>query len=231
MNAREKLQAELDAGLYSFDATDFNENTYNKNETYYKKLNEVNRGVDTYWLSKNLRTAVNHQHSIYIDGGENDVRWGIELKYAGNKGVMRDSKRDTYGAGLFLDYRIGKFQLMNRASYDANRSTDSPYSPSRSSPTCCPTTCRSTRPRATTSRTCVSAIRRYPLYEREYLNNFSRSNDRMLQDNFAINFYATPHFTAKAWITLSQRSYESRVSSIRCRPRTAPSQRLRSWVR
>ena len=126
MNAREKLQAELDAGLYSFDATDFNENIYNKNETYYKKLNEVNRGVDTYWLSKNLRTAVNHQHSIYIDGGENDVRWGIELKYAGNKGVMRDSKRDTYGAGLFLDYRIGKFQLMNRASYDANRSTDSP---------------------------------------------------------------------------------------------------------
>lgn len=59
MNAREKLQAELDAGLYAFDATDFNENTYNKNETYYKKLNEVNRGVDTYWLSKNLRTAVN----------------------------------------------------------------------------------------------------------------------------------------------------------------------------
>ena len=50
-----------------------------------------------------------------------------------------------------------------------------------------------------------------PLYEREYLNNFSRSNYRTLQDNFAINFYATPHFTAKAWITLSQRSYESRV--------------------
>ena len=211
MNAREKLQAELDAGLYSFDATDFNENIYNKNETYYKKLNEVNRGVDTYWLSKNLRTAVNHQHSIYIDGGENDVRWGIELKYAGNKGVMRDSKRDTYGAGLFLDYRIGKFQLMNRASYDANRSTDSPYSFSQFShmlPYNVPID-ETTGNYLQNLRFGYSALN--PLYEREYLNNFSRSNYRTLQDNFAINFYATPHFTAKAWITLSQRSYESRV--------------------
>lgn len=171
----------------------------------------MNRGVDTYWLSKNLRTSVNHQHSIYIDGGENDVRWGIELKYAGNKGVMRDSKRDTYGAGLFLDYRIGKFQLMNRASYDANRSTDSPYSFSLFShmlPYNVPID-ETTGNYLQNLRFGYSALN--PLYEREYLNNFSRSNYRTLQDNFAINFFATPHFTAKAWITLSQRSYESRV--------------------
>ena len=211
MNAREKLQAELDAGLYAFDATDVTENTYTTNQTYYQKLNEVNRGVDTYWLSKNLRTALNHQHSIYIDGGENDVRWGIELKYAGNKGVMRDSKRDTYGAGLFLDYRIGKFQIMNRASYDANNSSDSPYSFSQFShmlPYNVPID-ETTGKYLQNLRFGYSTLN--PLYEREYLNNFNRSNYRTLQDNFAINFYATPHFTAKAWITLSQRNYESRV--------------------
>lgn len=210
MNAREKLQAELDAGLYAFDAPDFSESIYTKNETYYQKLNEVNRGVDTYWLSKNLRTSVNHQHSLYIDGGENDVRWGIELKYAGNKGVMRDSKRDTYGAGLFLDYRIGRFQLMNRVSYDANGSTDSPYSFSQFShmlPYNVPID-EETGKYLQKLRFGYSVLN--PLYEREYLSSFSKSKYHTLQDNLAVNFYATPHLTAKAWITLSRRTAEQR---------------------
>ena len=211
MNAREKLQAELDGGIYSFDATDFTESVYQKNQEYYAKLNEVNRGVDTYWLSKNLRTAVNHQHSLYIDGGENDVRWGVELKYAGNKGVMRDSKRDTYGAGLFLDYRIGRFQLMNRASYDANNSTDSPYSFSQFShmlPYNVPID-ETTGKYLQKLRFGQSALN--PLYEREYLNSFDKSKYHTLQNNFAINFYATPHFTAKAWIAFSQRISDDRT--------------------
>jgi len=100
---------------------------------------------------------------------------------------------------------------MNRASYDANRSTDSPYSFSQFShmlPYNVPID-ETTGNYLQNLRFGYSALN--PLYEREYLNNFSRSNYRTLQDNFAINFYATPHFTAKAWITLSQRSYESRV--------------------
>lgn len=33
------------------------------------KNNYVTRGVDTYWLSKPLRTGVNHNHSLNINGG------------------------------------------------------------------------------------------------------------------------------------------------------------------
>ena len=40
---------------------------------YNQKLNNVVRGVDTYWLSKPLRTVFNHKHSLYLDGGTEDL--------------------------------------------------------------------------------------------------------------------------------------------------------------
>ena len=57
MNAREKLQMEWDAGVYE-PSNDKSMNRYNQ------LLRNVLAGVDTYWLSKPLRTAITHRHSI-----------------------------------------------------------------------------------------------------------------------------------------------------------------------
>ncbi len=54
---------------------------------YNQKLNNVVRGVDTYWLSKPLRTVFNHKHSLYLDGGTEDLRWGADFSY--NSGERR----------------------------------------------------------------------------------------------------------------------------------------------
>ena len=46
---------------------------------YNPKLNNVARGVDTYWLSKPLRTVFNQKHSLYLDGGTENLRWGADF--------------------------------------------------------------------------------------------------------------------------------------------------------
>ena len=54
MDAEEKIQVEALAGLYS-------PNDLDSQRDYQNRLREVKRGVDTYWLSQPLRTAVQHR--------------------------------------------------------------------------------------------------------------------------------------------------------------------------
>lgn len=123
MNAREKLETERLAGLYDSNTPEIDPYT----NGYYQRLNNVLTGVDTYWLSQGLRTALNHKHSIFIDGGENDVRWGVELGFRGTEGVMKHSSRKNANAAFYADYRIGGLQIKNKVTYTYNKSTDVPF--------------------------------------------------------------------------------------------------------
>ena len=123
MNAREKLETERLAGLYDSNTPEIAPYT----NGYYQRLNNVLTGVDTYWLSQGLRTALNHKHSVFIDGGENDVRWGAELGFRGTEGVMKHSSRKNANAAFYVDYRIGGLQIKNKVTYTYNKSTDVPF--------------------------------------------------------------------------------------------------------
>lgn len=123
MNAREKLETERLAGLYDSNTPEIDPYT----NGYYQRLNNVLTGVDTYWLSQGLRTALNHKHSVFIDGGENDVRWGVELRFRGTEGVMKHSSRKNANAAFYVDYRIGGLQIKNKVTYTYNKSTDVPF--------------------------------------------------------------------------------------------------------
>ena len=123
MNAREKLETERLAGLYNSNTPEIDPYT----NGYYQRLNNVLTGVDTYWLSQGLRTALNHKHSVFIDGGENDVRWGVELGFRGTEGVMKHSSRKNANAAFYVDYRIGGLQIKNKVTYTYNKSTDVPF--------------------------------------------------------------------------------------------------------
>lgn len=123
MNAREKLETERLAGLYDSNTPEIDPYT----NGYYQRLNNVLTGVDTYWLSQGLRTALNHKHSVFIDGGENDVRWGVELGFRGTEGVMKHSSRKNANAAFYVDYRIGGLQIKNKVTYIYNKSTDVPF--------------------------------------------------------------------------------------------------------
>ena len=123
MTASEKLEAERLAGLYDSSTPSISPYT----NGYYQRMNNIIQGVDTYWLALGLRTAFSQRHSVYVDGGENNVRWGVELNYNGNNGVMQKSNRDVTGAGFYIDYRIGKFQVKNKTTFTFGNSNDVPF--------------------------------------------------------------------------------------------------------
>lgn len=120
MNAEEKLQAELLSGLY--DLSKANDMT-----AYVTKKNYITKGVDTDWMSQPLQNQFNHSHSLYISGGTEGFRFGADLSYNHEGGVMKESYRNRMSVGVYVDYRVGKLQIRNHVSYDLARSSDSPY--------------------------------------------------------------------------------------------------------
>ncbi len=122
MNAEEKLQFELLAGRYNFDY--WNEAAIKKWELYNSRLEEVERGVNTYWMSEPLRVGINQRQTIYAEGGDNNMRYGIGANYNGITGVMKESKRNTFSGNIDLLYRREKFQFSNKLMYNYMNSSD-----------------------------------------------------------------------------------------------------------
>lgn len=127
MNAREKLETEVAAGMFKADPKEGSAEQNRLDALYNKKLNNVVRGIDTYWMSKPLRTVFNQKHSLYLDGGTDDLRWGADFSYNSGQGVMKGSYRDRLSGGLSLSYRFGAFQVRNYFSYTYTTSEESPY--------------------------------------------------------------------------------------------------------
>lgn len=126
MNAREKLEYEKKAGLYD-DKTDVL-GTYNAEEEYAKRYKNVLEGIDTYWLSQPVRNTFSHAHSLFIEGGAESVRYGIDLAYNKQNGVMKVSGRDRINMGFSLIYRIKeKITIKNYISYAHVKERNSPY--------------------------------------------------------------------------------------------------------
>jgi len=115
MNSREKLEFEALAGVYKDNSGDpFAQ--IRLDNLYNERLKEIERGVDTYWLSEPVRTGFTHKHNVYAEGGEDKIRYGIGLSYGEVAGVMKDSDRRTLEGNVDLIYRSGKFQFSNKLS-------------------------------------------------------------------------------------------------------------------
>lgn len=125
MNAKEKLEYERLAGIWSNDIQ--SEQEYLDRE-YNERLKEVLRGVDTYWLSKPLRTGVNQRYSLYFEGGSSQFRYGIDLRYDTDQGVMKRSGRDRLGMNVNFRYNIGtQLYINNTLSVEEVKEKNSPY--------------------------------------------------------------------------------------------------------
>lgn len=122
MNAAEKLEFERLVGRYG-SSSDLQQET-ELQKSYYDKLADIARGVDTYWLSEPLQTGLNHRHSLYADGGEGAFMFGIGLSYNGISGVMKESKRNNVSGNIDLTYRMNKLQFTNKFYIDNTDSQD-----------------------------------------------------------------------------------------------------------
>lgn len=120
-NAAEKLEIERLAGLFD------NTNLGDEINDYNEKFSLIQRGVDTDWMVYPLRNAFDHKHSLYIEGGTQNLRYGVNGSYNGKKGVMKGSGRDQYNVGFSLDYRMKSLQVKNSVSFTHVKSKESPY--------------------------------------------------------------------------------------------------------
>jgi hypothetical protein len=56
------------------------------------------------------------------------MRYGLDLNYSSNPGVMKKSTRDNYGIGVRLSYNLNdKFLFNNYLSVQRTNSKESPY--------------------------------------------------------------------------------------------------------
>lgn len=115
MNSREKLEFETLAGVYKDNSGDpFAQ--IRLDDLRNQRMLEIERGVDTYWLSEPIRPGFTHKHNIYAEGGEDKIRYGIGLSLGDVDGVMENSGRQTLEGNVDLIYRTGKFQFSNKLS-------------------------------------------------------------------------------------------------------------------
>ena len=226
MNAREKLETEVAAGVFEDLAKD---NPLGAEQQYYAKLASITRGVDTYWLSKPLQTSFNHKHSLSIDGGSDNFRFGIQLSYNNEDGVMKESFRNRVGAGVYLDYRIGSFQLKNMVTYTNTRSQESPYGAFSDY-----TGCQPYDPYKDDEGNYLenlpnwdgkNAKRPNPLYE-STLSNFDKSKYEEFVDNLGINWNITTGLLWKTQFSLTRKITDTKrfldpLSSKNTTPQTA----------
>lgn len=123
-NAAEKLQAEVLAGRFISGRGDDQARLL---DIYNGLLKEVERGVDTYWLSKPIRTGVGQKHSIGLSGGTQEMRYSANVNYNNTKGVMKGSDRQTFSGSVTLSYRYKTLNFRNNLSVSTNRADNSPY--------------------------------------------------------------------------------------------------------
>lgn len=121
MNASEKLEFERLAGNFSSNIADYQEV---QQVRYNMLLQNVQRGVDTYWLSEPLQTGLNQRHNAYLQGGSDALRFGLGVTYNNIEGVMKDSSRDIMGGNLDILYRVGKLTFSNKVSLDVTKYTN-----------------------------------------------------------------------------------------------------------
>ncbi len=121
MNSEEKLEFEKLTGY--FGTLDENNNIIDESQQvkYNSTLADIKRGVDTYWLNEPLRTAFSQKHSLYLEGGDKTMLYGIGVSYGNTQGVMKESEKDLVNGNIKLIYRKNKFSLANNLNIDYSK--------------------------------------------------------------------------------------------------------------
>lgn len=133
MNARQALDAEVAAGFFDVRPEDVTSSTtyaqvkIMRDAEYRAKYNQIAKGVDNYWMSQPLRTQFNHKHSLFVEGGVDELRFGLDMTLDKSNGVMKGSDRDRKGVGLALSYRIKGLTIKNHVQFERVTSQASPY--------------------------------------------------------------------------------------------------------
>ena len=124
LNARDKLELENKVGLYDNARA---ENDVPLKQYYNYLMSEVNRGVETDWLSKPVRTGIGQRHNVRMEGGDNAFRYSISAQVNDIQGVMKGSFRRTFNGTINLSYYYKNIRFTNSLMIGLGESAESPY--------------------------------------------------------------------------------------------------------
>lgn len=120
-NAREKLDIEYQRGRYN-NVNPVTDLAYK--QIYNELLKEVERGVNTYWLSKPVRSGFGNKHTFTVEGGDKTYTYSLYLSSNNIKGSMNDSDRNTLTGGVSIGYRHSKLLLKNQLNITYNKASN-----------------------------------------------------------------------------------------------------------
>ena len=195
MNAEEKIKAEEAAGL-------FEQRPWQ--QAYHEaKLRQLEKGVDTDWLCQPLQNSSNSKHYLRLEGGQKDLRYGVDVNYYGEKGVMIGSDRKRLGLNFDIQYRVKHLIFKNTAGYMGVNSHESPYGIFSTYTSMNPyyTFVDDNRELAKHIMTPNGTTIPNPLYE-AHIGNYNKTKMKEFNDNFSFQYYITNKFSVKGSISL-----------------------------
>ena len=198
-NASQKLEIERRAGLFEVGNININSESDGVN-AYNRKLALILRGIDTDWLSLPLRNGFDQKHSVFIEGGTQNLRYGIDGSFNKVEGVMKGSGRDRYSLGISLDYRLKNFQVKNTTTFNHTKSKESPYGSFSDYTSLMPYDTPYEKGVLTQklnySISSNNRVRNNPLYEATLCNYNWNSYDEFV-NNLSCNWYINDYWMAK----------------------------------
>lgn len=206
MDAREKLEFEQLGGVWT---TSDQQEQENRDRRFNERLKEVERGVNTYWLSKPLRTGVNQRYALSFEGGGAEFRYGLDLRYDTDQGVMKGSGRDRIGLNINFNYNIGtKLYIYNTASIEQVKEKNSPYGDFAQYAKLNP--CDRLYNDDGSMVTSFYPSQANPLVNIE-LPNFDKGENLMVQDNLSADWVIVKGLRAKGNVALTKNIYQKEV--------------------
>ncbi len=161
--------------------------------------------VNTDWLARPLRNAYNWRNDVSLSGGVNEVRYMLNLNYDKNAGVMKGSKRNRYGAGMMIDYRLRDWlQIQNKVTLNRTSYEDSPYGYFNDYSQQLPYDAIYDDA-GELLRELPMSHRANPLWREHYLQSYSgRGGITDVTDNLSVNIHFTPNLYLRGTFSVSQ---------------------------
>lgn len=199
MDVHQKLEAERIAGLFTASDPD---SQITRDIEYNEKLQQIERGVNTDWMRLPLRNSLSHKHSLYVDGGEGSLRYGVDFMYNNNAGVMKGSSRETISGGVSIAYNYKNLNIKNYVTFENVKAVESPYGTYSEFVKMNPyDTYLDDYGNVTRNmKQWNSNVQKNPMYDAT-LSSFDNTSTKQFRDNFEVRWNITKHLNIRAGIS------------------------------
>lgn len=127
LNAAEKLDFEVLAGLYTFEYQDYSA-YFNDFDDYNQKKILVAQGQDTDWMRQAIRTGITANNSLELSGRSGNLQYRVKGNYNLTRGVMKEDSRSTKSFNAYLQYRAAdKVSISFQTTYSQTDVENTPY--------------------------------------------------------------------------------------------------------